>query len=405
MTPTPGGTIPNLRFEHLGDALGIGTARPRLSWTTTTERPGWHQAAYEIKSYGSGGQLWGQTGRVASGESVLVPWPFAPLNSRQRLTVQVRVFGADGQPSAWSPPAPVEAGLLHPEDWTARFVTPDWDEDTTRPQPCPLLRCEFDVRPGVTRARLYVTALGVYEAQLNGAIVGDHVLAPGWTSYDHRLCYQTFDVTDLLRDGRNAIGAILGDGWYRGRLGYHSGRRNVYGDRLALLAQLEIEYADGSTGRILTDPSWRAATGPILASELYDGELYDARLERPGWSEPGFADGDWVGVCLLDQHLATLVAPPGPPGRRIELVAPAAILTSPSGRTIVDFGQNLVGRLRLKVQGTAGQTITLCASSARARASATGPILPSGVESKVEQYLKKNCRHPWACNHSSAASD
>jgi alpha-L-rhamnosidase len=250
-------------------------------------------------------------------------------------------------------------GLLNPEDWMARFVTPDWDEDTSRPQPCPLLRREFDVRPGVARARLYVTALGVYEAQINGFIVGHHVLAPGWTSYHHRLCYQTFDVTDLLHDGRNAIGAILGDGWYRGRLGFHGGRRNIYGDRLTLLAQLEIEYADGTTEWIVTDEHWRAETGPILASDIYDGEIYDARLVKPGWSEPGYDDANWEGVRLLDRDLAVLVAPLGPPGRRTELVAPVAVDTSPSGRTIVDFGQNLVGRLRLKVQGEAGRTITL----------------------------------------------
>jgi alpha-L-rhamnosidase len=356
---SPSVTIAQVRFEHSRDALGIGTARPRLSWAVTTECPGWYQSACEIRSYGPDGYLREQAGCVEFGESVLVSWPFAPLESRERVIVQVRVFGADGHPSEWSSPASVEAGLLHPGDWAARFVTPDWDEDTSRPQPCPLLRREFDVRPGVTRARLYVTALGVYEAQLNGVIVGDHVLAPGWTSYHHRLCYQTFDVTDLLHEGRNVIGAILGDGWYRGRLGLLGGRRNTYGDRLALLAQLEIEYADGKTGQVATDGIWRAATGPILASDIYDGETYDARLERPGWSEPGYDDHTWLGVRLLDRDLATLVAPSGPPGRRTELVAPATILPSPSGRTIVDFGQNLVGRLRLTVQGAAGQTITL----------------------------------------------
>jgi alpha-L-rhamnosidase len=355
----PNVTIAEVHFEHVRDALGIGIARPRLSWTITTEYPGWYQAAYEIKSYGPDGHLWEQTGRVESRQSVLVPWPFAPLTSRELVTVLVRVFGADGQPSEWSSPASAEVGLLQPGDWTARFVTPDWDEDTSRPQPCPLLRREFDVHPGVTRARLYVTALGAYEVQLNGVIVGDQVLAPGWTSYHHRLCYRTFDVTELLHEGRNAIGAILGDGWYRGRLGLLGGRRNIYGDRLALLAQLEIEFADGTTERIVTDGSWHAATGPILASDIYDGETYDARLERPGWSEPGYDDGDWLGVRLLDRDLATLVAPSGPPARRTELVAPATILTSPSGRTVVDFGQNLVGRLRLTVQGVAGQTITL----------------------------------------------
>src|SRR5436309_2445546 len=352
-------TIAAVRFEHRRDTLGMGEAQPRLSWIVGTKAAGWRQAGYEIEAYGSDGELREQTGRVESDHSVLVSWPFTPLSSRERLTVRVRAWGVDGRPSAWSVLYPVEAGLLHADDWTARFVTPNWEEDTTRPQPCPLLRREFDVHAGVTRARLYVTALGVYEAQLNGTSVGDHVLDPGWTSYDHRLRYQTFDVTGLLHEGRNALGAMLGDGWYRGRLGFNGGRRNIYGDRLALLAQLEIDYADGTTERIVTDETWHAARGPILASDIYDGETYDARMERPGWSAPGYDDHDWGGVRQQSRDLATLVAPSGPPVRRTELVAPVAITTSPTGRTIVDFGQNLVGRLRLTLHGQAGQMVTL----------------------------------------------
>jgi alpha-L-rhamnosidase len=351
--------IVDLRFEHRADALGIGTAQPRLSWIVQTSVAGWRQASYAIEAYEPGGQPCGQTGRVESDQSVLVPWPFASLKSRERLLVRVRVWGSDGQVSAWSAPAPVEAGLLHPNDWSARFVTPDWDEDTTKPQPSPLLRRQFEVRSGMTQARLYVTALGVYEAEINGRTIGDHVFAPGWTSYNHRLRYQTFDVTSLLREGRNAIGAMLGDGWYRGRLGFGGGRRNIYGDRLALLAQLEISYADGTIERVITDTTWRAATGPILASDIYDGETYDARLERSGWSRGDYDDGGWAGVRPIDRDLATLVAPTGPPVRRTEVVAPIASTTSPSGRTLVDFGQNLVGKLRITVRGTAGQTITL----------------------------------------------
>ena len=352
-------TIARVRFEHHRDAFGVGESRPRLSWTVDTVTPAWRQAYYELEAYGSDGRLCKRTDKVESDQSVLVPWLFAPLSSRERLTVRVRVWGTDGQPSAWSMLTPVEAGLLTSEDWDARFVTPDWEEDTTVPQPCPMLRREFEVHTGVRRARLYVTSLGVYEVQLNGVIVGDHVLAPGWTSYHNRLRYQTFDVTDLLREGHNTIGAILGDGWYRGRLGFDGGRRNIYGDRLALLAQLEIDYADDTTGRIVTDETWHAAQGPILASDLYDGETYDARLERPGWSSPGYDDSGWEGVRQIDRDLATLVAPSGPPVRRTELLAPVAITTSPSGHTIVDFGQNLVGRLCLTVHGEAGQTITL----------------------------------------------
>jgi len=356
-----GVTIVDVRVEHRLDALGIGVGQPRLSWIVDTTAEGWRQAAYEVEARGPDGRLRGRTGRIASDQSVLVPWPFAPLQSRDRVEIRMRVWGADGQQSTWSAPSKVDVGLQDASDWTARFVTPDWDEDTSQDQPCPLLRREFDVRAGVgvERARLYVTALGVCEAQINGATVGDHVLDPGWTSYTHRLRYQTFDVTTLLQEGRNAIGAILGDGWYRGRLGFGGGRRNIYGDRLALLAQLEITYADGMTERVVTDERWRAATGPILASGLYDGETYDARLERPGWSAPGYDDGDWAGVRPIARDLATLVAPDGPPVRRTELVPPVAIATSPSGRTIVDFGQNLVGRVRLTARGEAGRTITL----------------------------------------------
>src|SRR5437667_2606951 len=288
-------TVAEVRFEHHRDSFGIGEAQPRLSWIVDTTTVGWRQTSYEIEAYKSEGQLRDRTGLIESDQSVLVPWPFAPLSSRERLSVRVRVWGIDGQPLAWGELAPVESGLLHTDDWSARFVTPDGEEDTTRPQPCPLLRREFDVRAGVTRARLYVTALGVYEVQLNGDTVGDHVLDPGWTSYDHRLRYQTFDVADLLREGRNAIGGILGDGWHRGRLGFDGGRRNIYGDRLALLAQLEIDYVDGTTERIVTDETWHAAIGPILASDLYDGETYDARLERPGWSLPAYDERDCVG--------------------------------------------------------------------------------------------------------------
>ena len=351
--------VARLRCEHRDDNLGIGTAAPRLSWITETAASNWMQTAYEIDVAAADGRPLWSSGRVASPESVLVPWGGAPLASRQQCRARVRVWGNDGSASPWSAVAEIEAGLLSPGDWTARFVTPAWDEDTSAARPCLMLRREFDVRGPVARARLYVSALGVYEAEINGARVGDHVMAPGWTSYHHRLRYQTFDVAGLLQPGRNAIGAVLGDGWFRGRLGFGGGRRNVYGDRLALLAQLEITYEDGGTDVVTTDDAWRAATGPALASDIYDGETYDAGLERPGWSAPGYDDGGWSPVRVLERDLSTLVAPTGPPVRRTELVRPVDIITSPSGRTIVDFGQNLVGRLRITVEGPAGTTITL----------------------------------------------
>jgi alpha-L-rhamnosidase len=352
-------TTLNVRIEHLRETLGIGTAQPRLSWMVNTESREWHQSAYEIETYGANRKLRSQTGKVESDQSVLVAWPFEPFSSREHLSVRVRVWDKDGNVSEWSDAVSLETGLLSTSDWNAKFITPTWDEDTSKSNPSPYLRREFELRAGVKSARLYITSLGVYEAELNGKAVSDHVLSPGWTVYDQRLRYQTFDVTGMLNEGRNVIGAVLGDGWFRGRIGFAAGRRNIYGEHLALLAQLEVHYADGSSEQIVTDQSWHAATGPILMNSLYDGETYDARLEHSGWTMPGFDDSAWSGVGTVDWDLKTLEAPLGPPVRRIEKVAPVSITQSPSGKTIVDFGQNLVGWLSIKVKGTAGHTVTL----------------------------------------------
>ncbi|MDB5078089.1 MAG: ramA [Chloroflexi bacterium] len=358
-TTAPDASIETVRFEHYSDAFALGTPKPRLSWTVTTSSQDWQQAAYDIELYNSDGKLRETTGRVESGESVLVDWPFSPLKSREQGNLRIRAWAANGPATGWSEPVKFEAGLLKPGDWTARFVTPGWDEDTSQPQPSPLLRREFEVRQGVAQGRLYVTALGLYEAHLNGAPVGDHVLAPGWSSYNNRLRFQTFDVTGQLQSGPNVLGAILGDGWYRGRMGFGGGRVNIYGDRVALLAQLEITYEDGTTETIVTDETWKAGKSPIITSSIYDGEIYDARLEQDGWASPGYDDGEWAGVRQLEWDSGKLVNPPGPPVRRTGEVKPVEITTSPTGRTIVDFGQNLVGWLRLSVSGDSGRTITL----------------------------------------------
>jgi alpha-L-rhamnosidase len=375
---------PTVSVEHRrsDDLVGIGQASPRLSWVTRTTVPGWRQTAHEIevttlgpgRAPGEGeGATW-SAGRVDSDASVLVAWPAAPLGSRQRRAVRVRVWGrgdgGDGVgPSGWSDPVVVETGLLDPADWSARVVTPDADDDPRAMLPSPYLRTEVDLDPGAppVQARLYVTALGVYEVEVNGHRVGDHVLAPGWTSYGHRLRYEAHDVTGLLQPGRNALGAVLADGWYRGRLGWDGGRRALYGDRLALLAQLEVVAADGTVTTYGTDGSWRSGTGAIRRSGLYEGEDHDAREEPAGWSSPGFDDGGWAPVRVLghdaddDAGLDRLVARVGPPVRRTDELRPVAVTTSPSGRTVVDFGQNLVGRVRLRLPAgaEAGTTVTL----------------------------------------------
>jgi alpha-L-rhamnosidase len=350
-------TVSPPRFEHHRDPFGIGESRPRLSWVLESAPAGWRQRAYRVEVAASGEA---RSFDVVSNDQVLVPWPAEPLASRDRVEVRISVQGEDGEwsePGAWSA---VEAGLLEPSDWSAGPVGAIWEQnpmtDTRRPA---LVRREFAVRGDLVRARLYATAHGLYQAEINGRRVGDDVLSPGWTVYRDRLRYYTYDVTDLLGEGENAIGAWLGDGWYRGRLGWRGGFRNVFGDDQSFLGQLELTYADGTRETVATDTSWKAAPSPIIASSLYDGEDYDARAEQLGWSRPGFDDAGWERVQLRRRDPATLAAPTAPPVRVTEEVAPIAVLTTPSGRRILDFGQNLVGVVRLRTTAPAGTTVVL----------------------------------------------
>ncbi|MFF3659434.1 family 78 glycoside hydrolase catalytic domain [Streptomyces olivochromogenes] len=348
-------TVATPTAEHHREPFGIGEPAPRISWKTTAPAD-WTQQAYQIEVTRADGTH--RTDWVASEESVLVDWPHRPLAAREGAEVRVRVRGSDGAASAWSTPLRLEIGLLDPADWTALAISPQWPERADERRP-PLLRKGFEIAGGVERARLYVTAHGLYEIEINGRRVGDHALAPGWTSYDHRLRYQTHDITDHLRDGVNAVGAWLADGWYRGRLGFHGGHSNLYGDRLALIAQLEIVHRDGTLTTIGTDTSWRAAHGPIVSCGLLDGETYDARDEQPGWSDPGFDDSAWSPVLIVTRDPATLVAPTGPPVRCTEEFTPARVTTLDADRLLVDFGQNLVGRVRITVTGPAGHTVMI----------------------------------------------
>lgn len=341
-------------FEHLPGALGIGVPEPRLSWKTTAPAR-WQQSAYELEAVCDGGAP--QRVRVESRESVLVDWPFEPLRSRQRASVRVRVCGDDGVISDWSPSAPVETGLLHADDWVASVVGPAWQEDAEELRRPPRVRTSFSVASTVARARLYVSAHGLYEVEINGQRVGDDALSPGWTVYGQRLRYYTYDVTEHLAVGENAIGSWLSDGWYRGRLGFHGGYPNLYGSDIGLIAQLEIEHADGTRTVVATDESWEAAPSPIISTGLYEGERYDARLQRDDWATaPG---REWSGVRALPVDHATLIAPEGPPVRCTEELLPVSVTASASGAWILDFGQNISGRLRLDVKADEGRVLTL----------------------------------------------
>lgn len=347
-------TVAELHAEyHHRRALGIGEPTPRLTWISTTDVPGWLQSGYELEIDGV------STGRIASGESVFVAWPAAPLRSRSTHRVRVRVWGTDGSQSEWSDALVIEAGLLSEDDWSSHWITPAEPAGEGRPS---YLRHAFSLtaEPGVTieRARLYATSAGINQLHLNGEPVGDTVLAPGWSAYADRLRYETHDVTGLMRLGANVVGAVVADGWWRGFLTWEM-KRNVYGDRLGLLAQLEVTFSDGTEETFGTDSTWLSSTGPIVNADLYNGESYDARIELGGWSSLGYDDSAWGQTEVFSPVVGELVASIAPPVRRIQELPVDEVIITPSGHTILDFGQNLVGWVRFRVTGARGSTITL----------------------------------------------
>jgi alpha-L-rhamnosidase len=240
-------------------------------------------------------------------------------------------------------------------DWSAALIAPDQDFDGA-----PLLRREFELEAGhgdVAAATLHATAHGVFEAFLNGQPVADEVLSPGWSAYEWRLRYRSYDVTALLTS-TSVLGFALGNGWYRGRLGWAGGRA-YYGSELGVFAQLEVVFADGHVQRVVSDGDWTAGPSAVLANDLYDGQRVDARRFSNAWLQPGFTHPAWTGVHTGVFDITTLTPYIGPPVRRRAELTPVAIWTSPAGRTLVDFGQNLVGWLRVRVSGPAGTEITL----------------------------------------------
>lgn len=355
---SPSGAPNHLRCEYFENPLGLDEPRPRLLWWVNDPRRGARQTAYQVLAMnGDGSVLW-DSGKVVSDRSVHVEYRGPALPSRQRVTWKVRTWLAGGRASAWSVSAHWEMGLLDRADWKGKWIGSNLAGGPRSQVPCPYLRREFSLGRRVASARLYVTALGLYECWLNGRRVGEDVLRPGWTDYRKRVPYQVYDVTKLLRPGDNALGAILGDGWYCGYLGWFG--RQHYGDRPKLLAQLEVRFADGTGAVVATDGSWKWNTGAILESDLYMGESHDARRERSGWDRAGYDERGWSPVVVFEEPGPALVAQAAPPVRRIEELRPvAAPVARPGSRWIYDLGQNMVGRVRLKLRGGAGKTVRL----------------------------------------------
>ena len=351
--------VKELICEYHTNPLGIDVQKPRLSWKIVSVEENVLQTAYEIKvtDQSAKGKLLWTSGKVNSAQSVDVIYDGPALKSMQRVSWQVRVWDNKNKVSAWSAPATWEMGILESESWKASWITLGSEPDVKGSKPAQYFRKEFTAAKTIKSARVYVTSHGLYQLFLNGKKVSTDLFTPGWTSYKNRIQYQTYDVTSMLQ-AKNTVGAILGDGWFRGNIGWSS-QNGYYGSKLALLAQFQINYTDGTSEVIGTDQSWKVSNGPILFSDIYNGETYDARKEMSGWSGAGFNDSGWEKATVADLSKKILIAPQGVVVKAIEEIKPIKLITTPTGETVFDMGQNMVGWVRLNVQGKKGDQVTL----------------------------------------------
>ena len=362
--PTQAGLqVGQMLCDYQENPLGLDVSQPALAWKVVADQRDERQTAYQVLVACSrenlergNGDLW-DSGRVASDATVQIRYAGQALPSRRMCFWKVRVWDKAGAPSPWSAVARWEMGLLDPLDWKAVWIARNTD---VAAQPLPLLRREFTVAGQVRRARLYIAGLGYAEARLNGDKVGDHHLDPAYTRYDKRVLYVTHDVTAGLKQGPNALGVMLGNGWFnvQARAAWDFDKA-PWRAAPRLLASLQIEYADGHTEIIGTDRQWKCAAGPVLFNTIYGGETHDARLEPAGWDAPGFEGKDWTAVQLVDAPKGKLVAQQMPPIRAGRELAAVKITEPRPGVFLFDFGQNMAGYARLSVSGPAGRTVTL----------------------------------------------
>lgn len=342
-------------FEHHFNGLGVNTSTPRISWNFAqldASCDGWQQASYDVEVLFDREDV--QSFSVQSNGSVCVPWPARPLKSREAAKVRVRCYGGsreDGkdtvadQATEWSPWSSVEAALLYTSDWVAEWIAAESQERNKDDSLRPIRLTKTFLIPYTSRvrkARLYITSRGCYDAAINGLPVSDQAMAPGWQSYKHRLHYQILDVTDLLIAGsKHKIDVTVAAGWYASALAWAGGRRYYFGDRLALLAQLMVDFEDDSQTLVISsNDSWETQSSPIISSEIYNGEIHNLQ-EKHDPKESSIAR-------VIDGTEAKLASPDAPPVRVTEQVRPIKLFKSRSGKQLIDFGQNLVGRLRIR---------------------------------------------------------
>lgn len=363
-----------LRTEYKENPF-IDVLQPRLSWELESKVHNQFQSAYQILVASSPqlleankGDFW-DSGKVKNNATNQIVYNGKPLPSKTKLWWKVRSWDKNDETGKWSDIASWEMGLNVKNDWKGSWIGYDLNHlgrgKIYHLPPAPYLRKDKALKKAVKSARLYVTALGLYEFYINGKRIGKDYFAPGWTDYDKRVYYQTYDVTQALKSGDNAFAAVLSAGWYAGYLGYAllvgSPQVNMfYGDVPLLKAQVEVEYTDGSKEIIVTDKTWKAAEGPLRESDILQGETYDARLELKGWNNKGFNDSSWKSVSVYaDKPDRLIQLYPGDPVRVVSEIAAKQITERPDGKYIVNFGQNFAGILRISLKGKKGDSIIL----------------------------------------------
>ncbi|WP_231426200.1 MULTISPECIES: glycoside hydrolase family 78 protein [Pedobacter] len=354
-------TLSGLTLNYKSNPIGIDTNAIRFGWKITSDVKQTIQKTYEIRVGQNENDLihnknltW-NSGKIESDQSVHVVYRGPQLMSRQRYYWQVKISDRNKNSSAWSAVQFFETGMLNGSNWSASWIESEKVTDG-KVGAAPIFGKQFELTKSVKSARLYITSHGLYEASINGKRVGDQYFTPGWTSYQKRLQYQTYDVTALLNTGKNETFVTVGDGWYRGNLEFKS-KRNIYGKEVGLLYQLEVTYTDGSVIKFNSDGTWKVSfEGPIRKSDIYNGETFDAQLIRTAVNLKSSA---WKAVKVLDLNKDNLVAPIGPAVTKHENIKAVKIFKTPKGETVVDFGQNLVGWVKLNLKGTKGDTITV----------------------------------------------
>jgi hypothetical protein len=356
----------HLRCEYAVDPPGVDVTAPRLFWVLDGHERGERQTAYEIlvatseKQLGAdNGDLW-DSGKVDSDETIQIPYGGKELKSSQQVFWKVRIRDKEHKMSAWSKPATWTMGLPGPQGWQAK-----WIGATDTNIPSILLRREFAVKPGLRRALIDICGLGEYELTLNGKKVGSDFLSPGWTKYDKTCLYDVRDLTSNLRHGSNVIGIELGNGMYNvfAETNRYTKFRRSFGPQKAI-AQIRLEYVDGSVEVIGTDGNWRLSAGPVTYCSIYGGEDFDARLIQKGWDKAGFDDSKWEAAKVVDGPGGELrgLSCAAPPIREFEIHKPVSKHTLPNGDIVFDLGQNAAHVPSIAVSGPAGSKVRLMPS-------------------------------------------